>query len=712
MRKISRLAVTIFTLATAPAFVTAATRATPGDTTSAAPIAPVAAAITNPAAPTAPVAAAMTNPAAPTAPVAAAITNPAAPAAPVAAAITNPAAPGAPPPVTLTADDVNAWLDGYMPYALHVGDIAGAVVAVVKDGKVLTERGYGYSDLEKRIPVDPKRTLFRPGSVSKLFTWTAVMQLVEQGKIDLDADVNRYIDFKIPPRDGKPVTMRNIMQHTAGFEEQAKGIMSDDPNAPGFEALLKQWVPHRVFAAGSTPAYSNYGASLAGYIVQRVSGEPFNSYIEKYIFAPLDMKLSSFRQPLPAELAPLMSKGYPRASQDPVLFEMIGPAPAGSLSSPGEDMAHFMIAHLQDGEYNGNRILNAATARKMHDSPLTVLPPLNRMELGFFETNINGREVIAHLGDTETFHTSLHLFLADGVGFYVSFNSLGKDGAAGELRGALFEDFADRYFPGTPPEGKLDAKTAAAHAAMLTGSWVNSRGSQSSFLAALDLFGQAKVGLNGKGELVLPFLGLNGEPRHWVEYSPFVWRDRDGHERLAAQVVNGKAVRFSIDGISPFMVFDRPAWYRNSGWLRPLFFVSIVALALTAVFWPVTAIVRRRFGATLTLTAPALRAYRLSKAAAVLIVAAVGVWALTIGLMFKDFNKLTAHFDWMVHLAQLLGIVAFIGGFVAMLLNLREVWSGGRRWPAKIWSVVLAFCALVILWVAFAFNLIGLGVDY
>src|SRR5882757_8563604 len=471
---------------------------------------------------------------------------------------------------SLTAEDANAWLDGYMPFALHTGDIAGAVVAIVKDGDVLTERGYGYSDVEKQTPVDPKRTLFRPGSVSKLFTWTAVMQLVEQGKLDLDADVNQYIDFKIPPRDGKPVTMRNIMQHTAGFEEQAKGIMSDDPNAPGFEALLKQWVPHRVFPAGSTPAYSNYGASLAGYIVQRLSGESFHSYIEKHIFAPLDMKLSSFRQPLPQHLAPLMSKGYPRASEDPTQFEIVGPAPAGALSAPGEDMAHFMIAHLQDGEYNGNRILSAATARQMHDSPLTMLPPLNRMELGFFETNINGREVIAHLGDTETFHTSLHLFLQEGVGFYVSFNSLGKEGAAGQLRGALFEDFADRYFPGKQPEGTLDPKTAAAHAALLKGSWVNSRGSRSSFMSALDLVGQTQLGLDAKGGLLAPFPGLNGLPRHWVEVAPFVWRDLNSHERLGAKVVDGKAVRFSIDLLSPFVVFERTAWYRNSSWLRPV----------------------------------------------------------------------------------------------------------------------------------------------
>src|SRR5580704_9391043 len=93
------------------------------------------------------------------------------------------------PTHALTAADVNAWLDGFLPNALNAGDLAGAVVVVVKDGQVLFEKGYGYSDYAKRTPVDPKSTLFRWGSTSKLFTWTAVMQLVEQGKIDLDADV-------------------------------------------------------------------------------------------------------------------------------------------------------------------------------------------------------------------------------------------------------------------------------------------------------------------------------------------------------------------------------------------------------------------------------------------------------------------------------------------------------------------------------------------
>ncbi|MGN6453552.1 MAG: serine hydrolase domain-containing protein [Steroidobacteraceae bacterium] len=624
-----------------------------------------------------------------------------------------PAPTETPVAVSLTAADADAWLDGYLPYALKTGDIAGAVVAIVKDGEVLTERGYGYADVAAKKPVDPKLTLFRPGSVSKLFTWTAVMQLVEAGKIDLDADVNQYLDFKIPAREGKPVTMRNLMQHTAGFEEQAKGIITENPKAPGFEALLKAWVPERVFAPGTTPAYSNYGASLAGYIVQRLSGESFDSYMDKHIFEPLEMTHSTFRQPLPPELAPLMSKGYRTASGEPGAFEIVGPAPAGSLSSPGEEMAHFMIAHLQGGEYHGKRILSAATAQMMHDSPLTLLPPLNRMELGFFETNVNGHEVIGHLGDTEYFHTSLHLFMQEGVGLYVSFNSLGKEAAAGSLRGALFQDFADRYFPAPRPESRVDAKTAAAHAALMNGSWTNSRNSQSSFLSLIGFLGQVKMGVDKNGELLVPALtGLNGEPRHWVEIAPFVWLDTGSHDRLAAKVVDGKAVRWSFDLLSPFMVFERVPWYENSAWLKPLAIASVVALLLTALLWPVTYWVRRRYEAPLRLDAPSLKAYRWSKIAAILILVALGLWTLTMALMIKNNNYLDGRLDGLLWLDEIFGTLAFFGGLIAMLWNLRTVWTGERRWPARVWSVVLSVSALTVLWMALAFKLLHFGTNF
>ncbi len=203
----------------------------------------------------------------------------------------------------MTAADVEAWLDGLVPNALHAGDVAGAVVAVVKGDQVLLEKGYGYADYDKRVPVDPKGTLFRWGSVSKLFTWTAVMQLVEQGKIDLDTDVNRYLDFQIPARDGKPVTMRNIMTHTAGFEERLVGLIGVQADGVAtLEQFIKQYVPARIFPPGETPAYSNFAAALAGYIVARVSGMPFDDYVDKYLFQPLQMQNSSFRQPLPDAL--------------------------------------------------------------------------------------------------------------------------------------------------------------------------------------------------------------------------------------------------------------------------------------------------------------------------------------------------------------------------------------------------------------------------
>jgi CubicO group peptidase (beta-lactamase class C family) len=578
---------------------------------------------------------------------------------------------------------------------------------------VLTERGFGYADVAKRQPVDPAHTLFRPGSVSKLVTWTAVMQMVEQGKIELDADINQYLDFKVAGLGGKPITMRNLMQHTAGFEEQAKGIIAEEPSTlPPYDALLKVWVPERIFAPGTTPAYSNYGASLAAYIVQRVSGEAFDDYLDKHIFAPLDMKQSTFRQPLPAALKPLMSQGYPQASEDARPYEIIGPAPAGSLASSGEDMAHFMIAHLQNGEYHGNRILKAETAEQMHNSPLTMLPPLNRMELGFFETNINEREVIGHLGDTDYFHTSLHLFLKENVGFYVSFSSPGKDGAAGGLRSAMFQDFADRYFPAVAPKAGVDEKTAAAHAALMSGTWAVSRGSSSNFLAGVGFISQSKVGVGKKGELVLPFPGLNGKPRHWIETAPFVWFDADGHDRAAAKVVDGKPVRFSFDMLSPFMVFERVPWYADSALLLPLFAAAASALLLTALVWPVAVLVRRRYKAPLALAPASLRAYRWSRIASVLILASLGLWLLIFTLIFKDTNNLSSRLDPLIVCAQLFGIVALVGGVALMLWNLKAVWSSPRRWPARLWSMVLALSAVVVLWLALVCKLLSVGTHY
>ena len=621
----------------------------------------------------------------------------------------------------LNKTDLDAWLDGFMPYAMHTGDIPGAVVVVVKDGQVLTARGFGFANVDKRTPVDPERTLFRPGSVSKLVTWTAVMQLVEQKKLDLDRDVNAYLDFNIPPRNGEPVTLRQLMTHTGGFEESAKDIIFyDAAHLQSLGALLKTWVPERIYAAGTTPAYSNYATALAGYIVERASGEPFDDYLDRHIFAPLGMHTATFRQPLPITLAAQMASGYSKNGKPAPGFEIIGPGPAGAMSASGTDMARFMIAHLQQGELDGTRILSASTAAAMHDSalgsvnPMSLIAPLNRMELGFFETNVNGREVIGHLGDTEAFHTSLHLFMKDGVGFYVSFNSAGTAGAAGTLRGALFHDFADRYFPdASPQDGRIDAQTTAEHARMMSGNWRNSRRSESSFFSVLGLIGQTKIEVGANGELVVPALvGSNGRPREWVEIAPYVWRDRNGHDRLAAKVVDGQVVRWSMDFMSPFMVFDRVPAGKSGVWLLPALYASLAILLLTFLSGPVGWFSRRKYKTRLALTGSALRVYWATLILSGLTLVILAGWAGLFTSMLSSLKNATDSSDPWLWLLQVLGGVVFVAAVLASAWNLRLTWTDGRSLYRKIWSVLLVASTLLILYVAVRFGLVAFTVNY
>jgi CubicO group peptidase (beta-lactamase class C family) len=624
-------------------------------------------------------------------------------------------------PRTLDKQDLDSWLDGYMPYALNTGGIPGAVVVVVKDGQILSARGFGYANAEKRIPVDPDRTLFRPGSVSKLVTWTAVMQLVEQRKLDLDTDVNRYLDFTIPPRDGQPVTLRNLMTHTAGFEEAAKNIIDYAPaKAPPLGPLLKAWVPERIFAAGTTPAYSNYATALAGYIVERSSGETFDDYVDGHIFKPLGMRHASFRQPLPPALEPLVSVGYGKPGETPRGFEVVGPAPAGSLSASGTDMGRFMIAHLQHGELDQQRILAAATADTMHNSPLdkinpqSLVGPLNRMELGFFETNINGREVIAHLGDLEAFHTSLHLFLKDGVGFYVSFNSSGKEGAAGTLRTALFHDFADRYLPdASAADGRVDEKTAAEHARMMTGNWQSSRRSDSNFFSVIGLLSQTKVGLDDKGGLLVPALvGRDGQPRKWVEIAPFVWRDVDGHDRLAATVKEGKVVRWSMDFMSPFMVLDPVPAGKSGTWLIPALCAAVAVLLLTLLAWPAGWLSRRAHKLPAPARSPSRRAVVGTQIGAGLTLALLAGWTGMFSAMFSSLKYATAVSDPYLWLLQIVGALILIGATLTGGRNLQLAFTEGRGWARKVWSVLVLASTLLIFYTALRFGLLAMTVNY
>ncbi|MDT8759593.1 beta-lactamase family protein [Sphingomonas psychrotolerans] len=619
-----------------------------------------------------------------------------------------PAAPVAPAGLArLTKTDADTWLDGFMPYALARGDVAGAVVVVVKDGQIVTQRGFGYADVAKRKPVDPATTLFRPGSTSKLYTWTAVMQQVEAGKLNLDADVNQYLDFKIPPYHGKPVTLRNIMTHTAGFEEIIKGLISFDKPVPSLGDVLKHRIPERIYEPGSTPAYSNYATALAGYIVERVSGMPFDDYIERNIFGRLGMRYASFRQPLPAALKPYMSQGYELGSGPAKGYEQIGLSPAGASAISGGDMAKFMIAHLN----NGGPLLSPATAKLMQAPQSSAIPQVNTMALGFYEQRINGHRAIAHGGDTMYFHSDLWIFPEENVGLYISMNSDGKDGVTRVLRGSLFEEFADRYLPDPNKAAPVELPTAKEHAKLLVGTWTNSRRIDSNFAKVIGLIGDTKVSLDADGRPVIPALtSPGGAPRKLIEVAPFVWQDAYGHERLAAQVVDGKVMRWSFGEVSPFMIWYRTPGALDSAWLTPVLLFGIVVVLLTALSWPVGWFTRRRYGAQLALQGESLRTFRAVRGFAWLVLVALVGWLLVISGL-EDF---TSHgsTDWLILLVQIVGTIAFFGLFGLSIWNAWLTWKEKRSWFARVWSVLLVLGAFFILYTALVYRLIGFGAEF
>ena len=602
----------------------------------------------------------------------------------------------------LTAGDVEAFLDGVVPLQLEREDIAGATVAIVKDGKLLFAKGYGYSDVTNKKPVSPEVTMFRPGSVSKLFTWTAVMQLVELGKLDLDRDVNEYIDYKIPDAFGKPITLKNLLTHTPGFEEQVKDLITNRVETPDLGTYLKTHIPGRIFPPGTVPAYSNYGAALAGYIVERVSGEPFDQYVQDHIFKPLAMTHSTFDQPLPSELAPNMSNGYKLASDKAEPFETVTPAPAGSLSSSAIDMAQFMIAHLQNGKYGDAKILNPETAQLMHSRLFGLDPAANAMAYGFYEESRNGHRIIGHAGDTECFHSDLHLVLDAGLGFFISYNSAGRGQVS--PRTILWERFLDRYFPFTPTPATTP-DSVKQDIAVVSGTYEVSRRSESSFLKAFSLLGETTVSPAENDTIqVDSLLAPNGKPKDWQEISPMIFREVDGQDLLVFKPDESGRMQLIIP--YPFMTFQKVGLWSNSKVMLPVVGVSLFIMLLTLILWFVAWLTRRHYGSRLDLT-------RQEWLLRLLVRVAFALALLFLGAMVGVIIYATSHLDFfsdsgarMIEFIQVIGVLAAISSIV-VFLNAIHSWIGGRyRIWGKLGATVFALASLGFLWFVFAGHLL------
>ncbi|MBC3765621.1 serine hydrolase domain-containing protein [Neptunicella marina] len=476
---------------------------------------------------------------------------------------------------------VEAFVDGVVIPSMKEHHSPSGVVMIMKDNQIIFAKGYGFIDVQKRIAVDPYTSLFRPGSISKLFTWVSVMQQVEQGKLDLDTDVNQYLtQFKVKDSwPGQPVTLRHIMTHTAGFEDGGLGyLITDDPARimPLAESLEK-YQPARVNPPGEHIAYSNWATALAGLMVQNVSGVPFNQYVQQHIFDVLGMQSSTFDEPLPADLDKNMAKvyRYEADSYVPMKYEIVSNfGPAGALATTASDMSLFARAILNGGAWQGQRILQAATLDKMLNEGFSHDPRARAMGLGFLLRRFgpDGFDNFGHDGGTSAFASHFGMSKKENLMLFTSFSGIpGYHGPHYEFVRAFYDEFFPHPVkPITPPADFAERGQKYA------GTYHTWRNNFTQLEALLGMFAGSKVAVMPDNTLMI------GDSRY-VEEAPNLFRKVDDYDRIAFQQdKDGNITGYMIDGLGVMQFYKAP-FYETLGFNAPLLALCLLAFLLVVV---------------------------------------------------------------------------------------------------------------------------------
>jgi CubicO group peptidase (beta-lactamase class C family) len=490
---------------------------------------------------------------------------------------------------------MEAFIDKLLKHEMDENHIAGAAVAVVKDGKLFFTKGYGYADLENKIPVDPEQTIFRIGSVGKTLTWTAVMQLVEQGKLDLDADINTYLDFHIPDTYPQPITLKHLMTHTSGIEDRWLGSVTANANdlMPARQWLIDNF-PGRVRPPGEAAGYSNYNAMLAGYIVARVSGEPYEQYIQKHIFNPLGMTHSTVQPQMPDDLRPFASKSYTYVDGvfQPFPDYLTQPAvlPSGFHQASVTDMARFMIARLEGGRYSDEnipeaRILKESTAQQMLSTLYTPDPRLRGTAYGLFDFSDNGQWTLGHTGYAPVMESQMLLLPDQHLGVFVVYNSLGaRDGGLVDQHIGFQRAFFDHYYPAPEVTAIQPSADFAKRAGRFVGFYRDANSHSTTPEKAQYLFGALEIRAGGDGTLVVP-MGEGLEFR-FVEVEPLYFHQVDGPYSMFFRENKKGNIAYMFTDIIPEWGFRKLDWYETPGFnmnlalFCVLLFLSVLPVAL------------------------------------------------------------------------------------------------------------------------------------
>ncbi|MBV8685104.1 MAG: beta-lactamase family protein [Alphaproteobacteria bacterium] len=594
----------------------------------------------------------------------------------------------------IEADDASIarFFDAYMTATMKRLDLPGGALVVVRDGRPILAKGYGYADRATKRPVDVETSLFRAASISKLVPWLLVMQLVEEGRLDLDRDVNAYLDFRIPEAFGRAITMRHLMTHSAGFPERFHGVFDQDLSQP-LGRRLRDNIPERVHAPGSVVAYSNYGAALAGYIVERLRGEPWKRVVARRFFAPLGMRHSTVLQPVPPALRPRLVSTYDDGSDRPGPFRLTPLAPMGSLTPSAGDMGRLLAALLRGGQGEEGRIVAAGTLRTMLSLQKPLGPGLpDGLGLGFLVGQYRGVRYAGHAGNMTTLATDLELLPDQGLGWYYVFSGQGPGEQARQVRDALLRTAIDRLVAPLAPAPRATGPSSAADVA---GDYVSTRRIVSGPLMFSGLLNTMPVKAERDGSLTIETPGgmtrwLPAGRDHFVEAT-------SGVPLAVTRGADGRVARLASAALYPAAEFERaPA---QVVWVPIFAAFSFAILLLALPARGLTALVRRRrrrrgkdsSGAPASERDAQVR--RWARRAFRLVLATIAAWGLFGIALAIDFTFL---FSAPAVLRWLLALLTLLTGPAAVILlaDAALAWRDpGRGWATRAGATLLGFGA-------------------
>ncbi|AUI61937.1 serine hydrolase [Amycolatopsis sp. BJA-103] len=602
--------------------------------------------------------------------------------------VTAPAAQAA------TPSSAAGVFDEIVPRSLAEHHIPGAAVVVVEGGKTVFSKGYGVSSIDTQAKVDPERTGFLINSVGKSIAATAAMQLVEQGKLALDADVNGYLkSFQLPDTfPGRPVTLFSLLTHTAGFEDHVYRMFTPrDEKLPPLAEHLATEIPTRVRPPGEHAAYSNYGFALTGHLVELASGQSYADYVRQHIFEPLGMKNSSVAQPTPD--VPLATGHRWDGSAQVVPPANYGPEPPagdGNVATPA-DMGRYLSANLVPGTFSRSLLDQMHGARFRND------PRLPGVGFGFSERRLNGLRLVEKVGDSPGFLSVLELIPEKNTGVYLTFNGGAFSGDAAAVTFKALKAFLDRLHPAAPASAP---KPLAGDVSRFEGSYNSTRLDFDDFTKVRALAGAVSVTADGDG--VLTTSGLGEGTRRWTQTEPGLFTD-EGGERIAFRESGGQVLLFSGD--DPNSSYERMSWLESSSTHLLILGIALLLLLGALLWWPIRAFVRRgreRYS----------KGARFATVAAWSAALAVTLFAVGFTLLMSDLSgaavALTSGHSPLLSVTLLLpNAVLLLTGAVVVCTALAWL-RGWWNTPARITYTVVSVALIAFLGVIASYHLVGL----